>query len=302
MSRILIETWSSLYTCLIRSNQRSLASYVLDLHTRSATSFRQAPCPCLVVLYWWSLSLLLHQCHSSASSRIWALQFPPRSLNMFDHHLFRIGEGLYTALDSSTTTDYPNSLKLIVVISSGMAKGARNTLTSLEIFLSMMTDFVVAPQCIEPYSYVAIADGHKRRNMVKVCAGFSDYDDAAVECWKQQRVPIVLVAECGNPLEADDTKLGNCGKHDSQIVLMASLQNVMFDERVTTFEYEFSAWWVTGVRYELVLCVNADTKIIPDPWLEGQLYGVWRTNHTSLWGNKDCELISPLSTIFPLHD
>jgi len=55
-------------------------------------------------------------------------------------------------------------------------------LTSLEIFLSMMTDFVVAPQCIEPYSYVAIADGHKRRNMVKVCAGFSDYDDAAVEC------------------------------------------------------------------------------------------------------------------------
>jgi len=101
---------------------------------------------------------------------------------MFDHHLFRIGEGLYTALDSSTTTDYPNSLKLIVVISSGMAKGARNTLTSLEIFLSMMTDFVVAPQCIEPYSYVAIADGHKRRNTVKVCAGFSDYDDAAVEC------------------------------------------------------------------------------------------------------------------------
>jgi chitin synthase len=41
---------------------------------------------------------------------------------------------------------------------------------------------------------------------------------------------------------------------------------VMFDERMTTFEYEFfnSLWRVTGVspdRYELVLCVDADTKV-----------------------------------------
>ena len=132
-----------------------------------------------------------------------------------------------------------------------------------------MKEFVIPLTEVEPHSYVAVADGHKRHNMAKVYAGFYDYDDATTECSKQQRVPIVLVAKCGNPLEANDAKPGNRGKRDSQIVLMAFLQRVMFDERMTTFEYESfnSIWRVTGVspdRYELVFCVDADTKIFPD--------------------------------------
>ncbi|KAF8167592.1 glycosyltransferase family 2 protein [Crassisporium funariophilum] len=178
-------------------------------------------------------------------------------------------EGLRTTLDSLATTDYPNSHKLILVIADGMVKGAGNEMTTPEICLTMMKEFVIAPQDVEPHSYVAIADGHKRHNMAKVYAGFYDYDDNTTERSKQQRVPIVLVAKCGNPLEANDAKPGNRGKRDSQIVLMAFLQKVMFDERMTTFEYEFfnSIWRVTGVspdRYELVLCVDADTKVFPD--------------------------------------
>lgn len=178
-------------------------------------------------------------------------------------------EGLRTTLDSLATTDYPNSHKLILIIADGMVKGDGNTMTTPEICLTMMKEFVIAPSDVEPNSYVAIADGHKRHNMAKVYAGFYDYDDATVERSKQQRVPIVLVAKCGNPLEANEAKPGNRGKRDSQIVLMAFLQKVMFDERMTTFEYEFfnSIWRVTGVspdRYELVLCVDADTKVFPD--------------------------------------
>ncbi|KAJ7572008.1 glycosyltransferase family 2 protein [Mycena floridula] len=178
-------------------------------------------------------------------------------------------EGLRTTLDSLATTDYPNSHKLILVIADGMVKGAGNELTTPEICLTMMKEFVVSPHRVEPHSYVAIADGHKRHNMAKVYAGFYDYDDATTERSKQQRVPIVLVAKCGNPLEAKDAKPGNRGKRDSQVVLMGFLQKVMFDERMTTFEYEFfnSIWRVTGVspdRYELVLCVDADTKVFPD--------------------------------------
>jgi chitin synthase len=178
-------------------------------------------------------------------------------------------EGLRTTLDSLATTDYPNSHKIILVIADGMVKGAGNDLTTPEICLSMMKEFVVPPNEVEPHSYVAIADGHKRHNMAQVYAGFYAYDDATTERSKQQRVPIVLVAKCGNPLEVNDAKPGNRGKRDSQIVLMAFLQKVMFDERMTTFEYEFfnSIWRVTGVspdRYELVLCVDADTKVFPD--------------------------------------
>ncbi|KAG1747641.1 glycosyltransferase family 2 protein [Suillus lakei] len=178
-------------------------------------------------------------------------------------------EGLRTTLDSLATTDYPNSHKLILVIADGMVKGAGNAMTTPEICLTMMKDFVISPDEVEPHSYVAIADGHKRHNMAKVYAGFYDYDDASVEQSKQQRVPMVVVAKVGNPLETTDAKPGNRGKRDSQIVLMAFLQKVMFDERMTTFEYEFfnSIWRVTGVspdRYELVLCVDADTKVFPD--------------------------------------
>jgi chitin synthase len=178
-------------------------------------------------------------------------------------------EGLRTTLDSLATTDYPNSHKLILVIADGVVKGAGNDKSTPEICLEMMKDFIIEPEDVEAHSYVAIADGHKRHNMAKVYAGFYDYDSSTVERSKQQRVPMVVVAKTGNALEQGDRKPGNRGKRDSQIVLMAFLQKVMFDERMTTFEYEFfnSIWRVTGVspdRYELALCVDADTKVFPD--------------------------------------
>ncbi|GAA5867216.1 hypothetical protein JCM3774_002377 [Rhodotorula dairenensis] len=178
-------------------------------------------------------------------------------------------EGLRTTLDSLSTTDYPNSHKVILVIADGMVKGSGNSLTTPEIVLGMMKEFIVQPADVEPQSYVAIADGHKRHNMAKVYAGYYDYDDNTVERSKQQRVPMLLVAKVGNPTEQRDPKPGNRGKRDSQVLIMNFLQKVMFDERMTTFEYEFfnSLWRSTGVspdRYEVVLMVDADTKIFPD--------------------------------------
>lgn len=174
-------------------------------------------------------------------------------------------EGLRTTLDSLATTDYPNSHKLILVIADGMVKGSGNSLTTPDIVLQMMKEFVIPQEDVEPTSYVAVADGHKRHNQAKVYAGFYDYDNETVETSKQQRVPMILIAKCGNPLEAHDAKPGNRGKRDSQIVLMAFLQKVMFDERMTNFEYEFfnAIWRVSGIspdHYEQVLMVDADTK------------------------------------------
>ncbi|UZJ55427.1 hypothetical protein CBS101457_004747 [Exobasidium rhododendri] len=178
-------------------------------------------------------------------------------------------EGLRTTLDSLANTDYPNSHKLILVIADGIVKGAGSDMSTPDICLSMMKDFVTPPEEVEGHSYVAIADGFKRHNMAKVYAGFYDYDDETVERSKQQRVPVVLVAKCGSPLEADSAKPGNRGKRDSQVLLMAFMQKVMFDERMTLFDYEFfnAIWRVTGVspdHYEIVLMVDADTKVFPD--------------------------------------
>ncbi|KAG0296057.1 Chitin synthase, class 3 [Dissophora globulifera] len=179
-------------------------------------------------------------------------------------------DGLRTTLDSIATTDYPNSHKLIVVICDGMIIGAGNNMSTPDICLSMMQDDLVPRDEVIAHSYVAIADGTKRHNMAKVYAGFYKYDDETVPDKKlQKRVPMCLIVKVGGPTEQNMPKPGNRGKRDSQIILMSFLQHVMFDERMTSFEYELfnTIWRIAGVasdRYEIVLMVDADTKVYPD--------------------------------------
>lgn len=179
-------------------------------------------------------------------------------------------EGLRTTLDSIVTTDYPNSHKAILLVCDGMIKGKGEDLTTPEIALSMMRDHAILPEDVLAFSYVAVASGSKRHNMAKVYAGFYDYGErSAIPLEKQQRVPLMVVVKCGTPDESEKSKPGNRGKRDSQIILMSFLQKVMFDERMTELEFEIfnGLWKITGMSpdfYEIVLMVDADTKIFPD--------------------------------------
>ena len=179
-------------------------------------------------------------------------------------------EGLRTTLDSIATTDYPNSHKVILVVCDGMIKGHGEELTTPEIALGMMGDHAVLPDEVQAFSYVAVASGSKRHNMAKVYSGFYDYgENSAIPIGKQQRVPMMVVVKCGTPDEAKKSKPGNRGKRDSQIILMSFLQKVMFDERMTELEFEMfnGMWRITGISpdfYEIVLMVDADTKVFPD--------------------------------------
>ena len=179
-------------------------------------------------------------------------------------------EGLRTTLDSIATTEYPNSHKVILVVCDGMIKGHGEDLTTPDIVLGMMRDHAILPDEVQAFSYVAVASGSKRHNMAKVYAGFYDYgENSAISLDKQQRVPMMAVVKCGTPDEAKKSKPGNRGKRDSQIILMSFLQKVMFDERMTELEFEvFNGMWkITGISpdfYEIVLMVDADTKVFPD--------------------------------------
>ncbi|KAI9251516.1 chitin synthase-domain-containing protein [Phascolomyces articulosus] len=178
-------------------------------------------------------------------------------------------EGIRTTLDSIATSDYPNSHKLILVICDGIITGSGNNQSTPDACLSMMRDFIVPPERVQPSGYMAIADGSKQNNMAKVYAGYYKYKDETVDPAHQQRVPMVLIVKCGTPEEATEPKPGNRGKRDSQIILMQFMQKVIFDERLTLMEYEFfnSVWRVTGVpadSYEICLMVDADTKLYPD--------------------------------------
>ncbi|CAO3623659.1 unnamed protein product [Cunninghamella blakesleeana] len=179
-------------------------------------------------------------------------------------------EGLRTTLDSIATTDYPNSHKLILVIADGNITGHGNTKSTPDICISMMEDFLISPQQVQPYSYVAIANGKKRHNMARIYTGFYRYDRRTVDKSQRKRVPMITIVKCGTPEEIkEDQKPGNRGKRDSQIILMSFLQKVMFDERMTRLEYELfmNLWRITGLspdNFEIVLMVDADTKIYPD--------------------------------------
>jgi chitin synthase len=169
--------------------------------------------------------------------------------------------GLRTTFDSIATSDYPNSHKLLFVICDGNIKGAGESKTTPDYVVSMMKDHAVPPKEVEAFSYVAIANGYKRHNMAKVYAGFYEYDDATVPPEKQQRVPMICIAKCGTPREIEaDSKPGNRGKRDSQIILMGFLQKVLFDERMTELEFEIfnGIWKITGLSpdvYDDVLMV-----------------------------------------------
>ena len=179
-------------------------------------------------------------------------------------------EGLRTTLDSIATTDFPNSHKVILVVCDGMIKGKGENLTTPEIALSMMGDYAILPDEVQAFSYVAVASGSKRHNMAKVYSGFYDYGaESIIPTGKQQRVPMMVVVKCGTEDEAKKSKPGNRGKRDSQIILMSFLQKVMFDERMTELEFEMfnGLWKITGISpefYEIVLMVDADTKVFPD--------------------------------------
>jgi chitin synthase len=179
-------------------------------------------------------------------------------------------ESVRSTLDSVARTEYPNSHKIILIICDGLVKGKGEKMTTPEICLSMMKDNAIPIDEVSAYSYVAVASGSKRHNMARIHAGFYDYGrKSTVPIEEQKRVPMMIIEKCGTEDEGHSTKPGNRGKRDSQIILMSFLQKVMFDERMTELEYEMfnGIWRVTGISpdfYEVVLMVDADTKVFPD--------------------------------------
>jgi chitin synthase len=179
-------------------------------------------------------------------------------------------EAIRTTLDSVARTEYPNSHKLILMICDGNIKGKGEKLSTPDICLSMMKDNAMPPHEVTAYSYVAVTSGSKRHNMARIHAGFYDYGrNSTIPLEDQRRVPMMIIEKCGTEDEAHSSKAGNRGKRDSQIILMSFLQKVMFDERMTELEYEMfnGIWRITGISpdfYEVVLMVDADTKVFPD--------------------------------------
>ncbi|KAI7876884.1 hypothetical protein K492DRAFT_172137 [Lichtheimia hyalospora FSU 10163] len=166
-------------------------------------------------------------------------------------------DGLRTTMDSLAETTYSKKHKCFFVIADGMITGAGETKSTPDIVVGMM-DLDPTMSNPMPCSYLAIADGEKQLNMAKVYAGH------------YKGVPCITVVKCGTEEEQQGAKAGNRGKRDSQLILMSFFQRVLFNDRLSELDYELfwkMTWLMKGVtpdKFELVLMVDADTKVLPD--------------------------------------
>ncbi|CAG8538570.1 9375_t:CDS:2 [Funneliformis mosseae] len=168
--------------------------------------------------------------------------------------------GLRCTCESMAATDYPDDRKLLFLICDGIIIGSGNDKSTPDICIDLME---VEPEFEnpQPQSYVAVAAGSKQHNMAKVYAGFFR--------WKDRRIPMVTVVKCGGPEEQGKPKPGNRGKRDSQLILMNFFSRVTYNDRMCALDYDLfrkihHLMGVTPDFFEIVLMVDADTKVYPN--------------------------------------
>ncbi|KAM0748852.1 hypothetical protein T439DRAFT_315958 [Meredithblackwellia eburnea MCA 4105] len=184
-------------------------------------------------------------------------------------------DGIRTTLDSIAGSTYSDARKLIFVVCDGMITGSGEKMSTPDIVVGLIErdERFGEPDAM---SYVAIADGRKAHNQAMVYAGH--YTNVA-----GHRTPIVVVVKCGPPEERHNSKPGNRGKRDSQMILMNFFSRVTYNDRMTPLDYDLfrksqALVGVTPDFFEVCLMVDADTMIYP----ESMTYLVRAMQHDSL--------------------
>ncbi|BGP50264.1 hypothetical protein JCM10450v2_006180 [Rhodotorula kratochvilovae] len=170
-------------------------------------------------------------------------------------------DGIKTTLDSIASTTYSDARKLLFVVCDGMITGSGEKRSTPDIVVAMIER---DPRFGDPLpmSYVAVADGSKAHNQAMVYAGH--YTQVA-----GHRTPIIVVVKCGTPAEATESKPGNRGKRDSQMILMNFFGRVTYNDRMCPLDFDLfrktqSLMGVTPDFFEVCLMVDADTMCYPD--------------------------------------
>ncbi|KAJ1564027.1 hypothetical protein HK096_009942, partial [Nowakowskiella sp. JEL0078] len=172
-------------------------------------------------------------------------------------------DGLRTTMDSLASTFFREDRKLLFVVADGIITGSGNSKSTPDIVLGLISLDPAWPTDPEPQSYYAIANGSKRHNMAKVYAAWYQ-----PQGW-DRRVPTILVVKCGTPSESKEAKPGNRGKRDSQIILMSFFQHILENSKLCPLEFDLftKMHFLMGVTpdvFEVILMVDADTKVAPD--------------------------------------
>eukprot|EP00835_Amoeboradix_gromovi_P006608 NODE_813_length_3989_cov_0.548329.p1 type:complete len:861 gc:universal NODE_813_length_3989_cov_0.548329:517-3099(+) len=170
-------------------------------------------------------------------------------------------EGLKTTLESIGDLEYPKRYKLIVVVCDGIVFGSKQKKSTPDIVLGLIKEDESLGRP-EPKSYISIADGEKRHNKARIHCG-----QYITKLGNSSN--IIVIVKCGTDVESMSNKPGNRGKRDSQIILMDFYRTVMFDAPMSPFQFElfnkiYKLTKTTADKYEIVLMMDADTKVMAD--------------------------------------
>ncbi|KAK4689436.1 chitin synthase, partial [Tremellales sp. Uapishka_1] len=170
-------------------------------------------------------------------------------------------DSIRSTLESIAATNYSDARKLMFVVCDGMITGAGERRSTPDTCVSMLD---ADPRFGNPMpmGYIAVGNGAKRENRAMVYAGH--YVTKA-----GHRTPTIVIVKCGLPSEAKDKKPGNRGKRDSQLILMNFFSRVTYNDRMSPLDFDIfrkihTLMGVTPDFFEVVLMVDADTKIYPD--------------------------------------
>ncbi|WFD36077.1 chitin synthase [Malassezia cuniculi] len=163
-------------------------------------------------------------------------------------------ESIRKTINSLARMRYDDKRKLIFVICDGNLVGAGNDAPTPEIVLDVLGHD--PDDMPEPRSFVSLGEGSRQHNMARVYSGL--YEHAG------HIVPYLVVAKCGKPTE--QSRPGNRGKRDSQLVLMRFFNKVYFGHPMSPLELDMYHHMknIIGVNpsfYEYVLQVDADTEV-----------------------------------------
>ncbi|KAK9446995.1 chitin synthase-domain-containing protein [Limtongia smithiae] len=166
-------------------------------------------------------------------------------------------DSLRRAIDSLARMRYDDKRKLLCIICDGMIVGAGNDRPTPRIVLDILG---VSPDIDpEPLDFESLGEGMKQHNMGKVYSGLYEVQGHIV--------PFVVIVKVGLPTE--QSRPGNRGKRDSQMILMRFLNRVHFNSPMSPLELELyhqirNVIGVSPTLYEFILQVDADTEVAPD--------------------------------------
>lgn len=161
------------------------------------------------------------------------------------------------AFDSLANMDYDNRRKLMVILCDGMITGAGNDRPTPQIILDLLgVDESRVKAEAKPYH--AIAEGAKELNFAKVYSGLYENEGTLV--------PFICIVKCG---VEGESRPGNRGKRDSQLILMNFLNRVHYGDPMSPLDLEIfhhinNIIGIEPERFEFLLTIDADTQVKPD--------------------------------------